>query len=124
MISTYFPLYSLRLLLYNLAGALVLMNISFIVDDILDLSNRQSMITLLISALRTQINEMKVMVISYWFISSWLAAWLEGVLGEMKRERFMMLAASDGDQTRLPERSREKLRWELVIVDLRNCGAK
>lgn len=76
MISTYFPLYSLRLLLYNLAGALVLMSISFIVDDIFDLSNRQSMITLLISALRTQINEMKVMVISYWFISSWLAGWL------------------------------------------------
>ena len=43
------------------------------------------MITLLISALRTQINEMKVMVmvmvITYWFISSWLAGWLEGVLG-------------------------------------------
>jgi hypothetical protein len=78
-------LYSLRLLLYNLAGALVLMSISFIVDDIFDLSNRQSMITLLISALRTQINEMKVMVmvmvITYWFISSWLAGWLEGVLG-------------------------------------------
>lgn len=78
-------MYSLRLLLYNLAGALVLMSISFIVDDIFDLSNRQSMITLLISALRTQINEMKVMVmvmvITYWFISSWLAGWLEGVLG-------------------------------------------
>jgi hypothetical protein len=84
------------------------MSISFIVDDIFDLSNSQSMITLLISALRTQINEMKVMVISYWFISSWLAGWLEGVLGKMKRERFMMLAASDGDQTRFPERSKEK----------------
>jgi hypothetical protein len=84
------------------------MSISFIVDDIFDLSNRQSMITLLITALRTQINEMKVMVISYWFISSWLAGWLEGVLGKMKRERFMMLAASDGDQTRFPERSKEK----------------
>lgn len=86
------------------------MSISFIVDDISDLSNRQSMITLLIYALRTQINEMKVMVmvISYWFISSWLAGWLEGVLGKMKRERFMMLAASDGDQTRFPERSKEK----------------
>lgn len=84
------------------------MSISFIVDDIFDLSNCQSMITLLISALRTQINEMKVMVISYWFISSWLAGWLEGVLGKMKRERFMMLAASDGDQTRFPERSKEK----------------
>lgn len=86
------------------------MSISFIVDDIFDLSNRQSMITLLVSALRTQINEVKVMVmvISYWFISSWLAGWLEGVLGKMKRERFMMLAASDGDQTRFPERSKEK----------------
>jgi hypothetical protein len=30
------------------------------------------------------------------------------VLGKMKRERFMMLAASDGDQTRFPERSKEK----------------
>lgn len=67
------------------------------------------MITLLISALRTQINEMKVMVISYGFISSWQAGWLEGVLGNMKKERFMMLAASDGDQTRFPERSKEKM---------------
>jgi len=64
---------------------------------------------------------MKLMVISYWFISSWLAGWLEGVL-KMKSERFMMLAASDGDQTRFPERSKEKdgswLLWTWGIAEL------